>query len=146
MGRNGQEVTTTFKVDILELKANIQEANRQIRLANSEFRKASSGMDDWGRSADGISAKITQLNTVIDSQESILDDLTKQYEKTAAEKGEDSNAAQELQIKIHLLTSDLNKKRVRMPPRSYVPGLKGCPGNWTPISRSWRRPSTPRLN
>lgn len=111
MGRNGQEVTTTFKVDISELKANIQEANRQIRLANSEFKKASSGMDDWGKSADGISAKITQLNTVIDSQESILDDLTKQYEKTAAEKGEDSKAAQELLIRINNLTSDINKNR-----------------------------------
>lgn len=111
MGKNGQEVTTTFKVDISELKANIQEANRQIRLANSEFKKATSGMDSWGKSADGISAKITHLNTVINAQESILNEVTKQYEKTAAEKGADSKAAQELQIKINLLTSDINKNK-----------------------------------
>lgn len=111
MGRNGQEVTTTFKVDISELKANIQEANRQIRLANSEFRKASSGMDDWGKSADGISSKVRQLNTVIGAQEAILGDLTAQYERTAAEKGADSKAAQELLIKINNLTSDINKNK-----------------------------------
>ncbi|WP_320915691.1 hypothetical protein [Enterocloster bolteae] len=111
MGKNGQEVTTTFKVDISELKANIQEANRQIRLANSEFKKASSGMDNWGKSADGISAKVKQLNSVIGAQESILGELTAQYEKTAAEKGVDSKAAQELKIKINLLTSDINKNK-----------------------------------
>ena len=62
---NNNETTTKFKVDISELKKGIQEANRQIRLANSEFKAATAGMDDWSKSADGVSVKITQLNSVL---------------------------------------------------------------------------------
>ena len=57
---NNNETTTQFKVDISELKSQFQEAQRTIKLANSEFKAATAGMDDWGKSADGISAKITQ--------------------------------------------------------------------------------------
>ena len=72
MARN-EDITTRFTVDISDLKANIQEANRQIKLANSEFKAASAGMDDWSKSADGLSAKIKQLNTVHDAENKKLD-------------------------------------------------------------------------
>ena len=55
------ETTTKFKVDISELKKGISDAQRQIKLANAEFKAASAGMDDWSKSADGISAKLKQL-------------------------------------------------------------------------------------
>lgn len=94
------EPTTKFKVDISELKKGIQDAQRQIRLANAEFKAASSGMDDWSKSADGISAKLKQLGTTLSSQESVLDSLKKQYAAVAEEQGESSKGAQELAIKI----------------------------------------------
>ena len=96
----GQETTTKFKVDISELKKGIQDAKRQIRLANAEFKAASSGMDDWSKSADGISAKLKQLKSVLSSQESILNALKQQYKQVADEQGENSKGAQELAIKI----------------------------------------------
>lgn len=43
MSIKGEPITTKFSVDISELKAGMQEANRQIRLANSAFKAASSG-------------------------------------------------------------------------------------------------------
>ena len=57
MPRN-DDTTTRFRVDISELKKSFQEAQRQVRLANSEFQAATAGMDNWGQSADGLSAKI----------------------------------------------------------------------------------------
>ena len=95
------ETTTKFKVDISELKKGIQEANRQIRLANSEFKAATAGMDDWSKSADGVSAKITQLNSVLTAQKSKLENLEKQYELVVQEQGENSKGAEELRIKIN---------------------------------------------
>lgn len=95
------ETTTRFKVDISELKAGITEANRQIRLANSEFKAATAGMDDWASSTDGVSAKLKQLDSTLDSQKGVLTNLQRQYELTVAEMGEGSRAAQELQIKIN---------------------------------------------
>ena len=98
---NNNETTTKFKVDISELKKGIQEANRQIRLANSEFKAATSGMDNWSKSADGVSAKITQLNSVLTAQKSKLEILERQYELVAREQGENSKGAEELRIKIN---------------------------------------------
>ena len=49
------DTTIKFRVDIAELRKQIQEANRLIRLANSEFKAASAGLDDWSKSADGVS-------------------------------------------------------------------------------------------
>lgn len=109
MPKRGQEPTTKFKVDISELKAGITEANRQIRLANSEFKAAASGMDDWSKSADGISAKLKQLESILKSETTKLDLLKEQYKLVAAEQGENSKAAQELMIKINNQQASVNK-------------------------------------
>ena len=94
------ETTTKFKVDIAELKKGIQDAQRQIRLANAEFKAASSGMDDWSHSADGISAKLKQLNTIVDAQKKVLNNLQQEYEQVVKEQGATSKGAEELKIKI----------------------------------------------
>lgn len=98
---NNNETTTKFKVDISELKKNFQEASRQIRLANSEFKAATSGMDNWSKSADGISAKLKQLNSTLDAQKKQLQSLEQQYSLVVQEQGENSKGAQELMIKIN---------------------------------------------
>lgn len=95
------ETTTKFKADISELKAAFQEASRQVRLANSEFKAATAGMDNWNKSADGLSAKITQLNGVLTAQKSQLSSLEKQYELTVQQQGKNSKGAEELAIKIN---------------------------------------------
>ena len=95
------ESTTKFKVDISELRASMQEAARQVRLANSEFRAATGGMEDWSSSADGLSAKVRQLNSVLEAENKKLEILEKQYELTAKEQGENSKGAQELLIRIN---------------------------------------------
>lgn len=106
-----KETTTKFKVDITELKANIKEANRQIALANSEFKKASAGMENWAKEADGLTAKIEQLNSVTDSYEEILEELRKQYEKVVQEQGENSAGADELKIKMNGLEASIKGNR-----------------------------------
>lgn len=95
------ETTTKFKVDISELKKSMQEAKRSVAVANSEFKAVASTMDDWSKSSDGLKAKLTQLDTNLNAQKSILNDLEKQYEITVAEMGEGSKAADDLRIKIN---------------------------------------------
>lgn len=108
MAKNN-ETTTKFKVDITELKKGIQDAQRQIRLANAEFKAASSGMDDWSKSADGISAKLKQLNTTVDAQKKVLGNLEDQYKAVCDEQGETSKGAEELKIKIANQQAAINK-------------------------------------
>lgn len=108
-GNNSNETTTKFKVDISELKKGIQEANRQIRLANAEFKAASTGMDDWSNSTAGLNAKITQLESVLDSENKKLANLKEQLALVEQEQGANSKGADELRIAIANQQASINK-------------------------------------
>lgn len=98
---NSNETTTRFRVDISELKKAMQDAKRQVALANSEFKATSSALDDWSKSAEGVRAKLTQLNTNLTAQRTVLN----QYERVLAEieeqYGENSTEAQQYQIRLN---------------------------------------------
>lgn len=95
------ESTTKFKADISELKKAFQQAQQQIKVLNSEFKASSAALDDWSSDADGLSAKIKQLNGVLDAEKTKLALLEQQYELTAKEQGATSKGAQELLIKVN---------------------------------------------
>ena len=88
------ESTMKYKVDISDLKASMTQARREIKLSNAEFKNAVAGMDDWGSSADGVGAKLRNLDKNIDAQKSILKDLEQQYAMVCEEQGETSKGAQ----------------------------------------------------
>lgn len=100
MSENTENITTKFNVDISDLKKNITEAKRRIRLINAQFREATAGMDKWSDSADGLSAKITQMNGIIEQEKKKLESLEKQYDMVAEAEGKDSKAAEDLLIRI----------------------------------------------
>lgn len=103
------ETTAKFNVDISGLKKGIQDANRQIKLANAEFKAASSAMTDWQKTTEGVSAKITQLDKNLKSQNSILDAYKKELALIVAEQGEESKGADEMRIKIANQQAVVNK-------------------------------------
>lgn len=106
------ETTTKFKVDISELKSGLQQANRAIALTNSEFKNSVAGIDDWRKSADGISAKITQLKGVNTNYRKILEDISKRYDDVVKAEGEESESAQNLKIKINNLEAAIKGNEV----------------------------------
>lgn len=108
------ETTTSFKVDISELKSAMQEAKRAVAVANSEFKAVSSSMDDWANSSDGLKAKLKQLDTTLNSQKTVLSNLERQYELTVAEMGEGSKAADDLKIKINNQKAAINNTEREM--------------------------------
>lgn len=93
--------TTTFRADISSLRAEMQAASRAVRVANSEFKAATSGMDDWSSSADGLEAKIKQLKTTLDAQNKQVALAAEELEKTAEEYGENSAEADRARIKYN---------------------------------------------
>lgn len=109
MAGSDNETTTRFNVDISNLRAGIQEANRQIRLANAEFNAAASGMDDWANSAEGVEAKISQLESVLENENRKLEVLNRQLELTEQEYGSNSRAAEELRIAIANQQATINR-------------------------------------
>lgn len=103
-----------WTLDITDLRSGITEANRLIRVADSEFKAAAAGMGDWTKNADGLTAKIKSLNTIVDVQEQKVSALKQEYAQVAAEKGANSKAAQDLEVKINNETASLNKNKLEL--------------------------------
>ena len=103
------EYTSKFKIDITDLKKGMQQANQIMRIANSEFKAATGGMDKWGNSADGLSAKLKQLNAVHDAQTDKLELLEAEYKRVVQAECENSKGAQDLYIKMNNLKGEIGK-------------------------------------
>lgn len=123
MPNNDNYIGAAMGLDVTDLKAGIKEANKQIQLANSEFKAASSGMDDWTKSSEGLSAKIKQLDSVLQMQESKLAGLRAEYDKVVETQGENSEAARNLQIQINNQQSVVNKTASEL--KNYRATLEG---------------------
>lgn len=108
MATDSNYIGVAMGLDVTDLKAGLAEANKQIQLANSEFKAASSGMEDWTKSTEGLTAKVKQLDSVLTAQKSKLAGLQAEYAKVAAEQGESSEAARKLQVQINNQTAVVN--------------------------------------
>lgn len=96
MSNKNEDVTTKFKVDISEFRSGIKEANNIIKLANAQFKAATSGMDDWKNSTDGITAKIEQLNTILQAQKQKLNSYKQQFDALTQAEEENGKRAEQL--------------------------------------------------
>lgn len=93
--------TTTFRADISSLRAEMQAASRAVKVANSEFKAATAGMDAWSESADGLEAKIKQLNAVLSAQNRQVALAAEELSKVEAEYGQNSAEADRARIKYN---------------------------------------------
>lgn len=124
MAENQNYIGIAMGMDVTDLKAGLSEANKQIQLANSKFKAAASGMDDWTKSTEGISAKIEQLGTVLDMQKRKLAGLNAEYEEVVKQQGANSEAARRLQVQINNQQAVVN--RTEREYKNYQETLKGA--------------------
>lgn len=103
------DTTVTLKVNITELKKGIKEAENQIKIAESSFKALSSGMENWSRTTDGVTAKISSLEQVLEQQKKKLELLKAEYEYTAQKEGALSNGAVDLLDKYNKMQAAVNK-------------------------------------
>lgn len=96
-------------LDTTDYKAGVSELNRQIRVIESGFRASAASMDHWDKTAEGLELRNKALSSEMELQKRKVTALTSEYKKVVAEKGADSRAAQDLQIKINRETEALNK-------------------------------------
>ena len=103
-----------WTLDTTDLKAGLTEANRLIRIADSEFKAAAASMGTWGEHADGLSARIKSLNTIVDIQEQKVRALKEQHQQVAEAYGSNSKAAQDLEIVINKESASLNRNKLEL--------------------------------
>lgn len=82
---DGERLGASFSIDITQLKAGLQQANRLIKESNSEFKAAAAGLDDWTNSEAGLTAKLKNLNDVSDIQAKKVEALQKEYDRCIAD-------------------------------------------------------------
>lgn len=100
MPNNNNDTTTSLGINVAQFKRGLQDATRQIKLANAEFKAASAGMDKWSDSADGVQAKIKQLQSVLDAENKKLELQKQRLIEVEKEQGKNSAAADEMRIAI----------------------------------------------
>lgn len=100
MAGTENDITTRVYLDVSELSKNAQLMKREIRDANAEFKNATAGIGKFQDSAEGLQAKLNQLNRVLVVEKTRLSDLEDEYAQVVKEKGKMSTEAQELAIKI----------------------------------------------
>lgn len=111
-----ENFTAKFRIDVSDLKKGIEEANKQIKYANAEFKNATAGMDDWSKSADGLSAKIKQQQSVVEAEKQKLELLKEQLTRVqqAQQNGQkiidDLNGKYNEAVKLYGENSDEAKK------------------------------------
>lgn len=96
-------------LDTTEFKTGIAGMNRELRVLESGFRASAAGLADWASDATGLESRIKSLNSQMDIQKQKVAATRAEYERIKAEKGENSRAAQDLEIKLNKETETLGK-------------------------------------
>lgn len=94
-------ITTVFKADISNFSASTQQLNRYVSQVNSEFKNATASMGKWNDNADGLRAKITQLNGLYDAESKKLKELEDEYNKLTDEQKKNTAQGQKLATAIN---------------------------------------------
>ncbi len=103
-----------WTLDTTDLKAGLTEANRLIRIADTEFKAAAATMGSWADNADGLSARIKSLSTIVDIQAQKVQALKDQHKTITETYGANSKAAQDLEVVINKETASLNRNTLEL--------------------------------
>lgn len=94
-------------LDVTDFKTGITAMNRELRVLESGFRASTASLGDWSQSATGLESRLDTLSAKMEIQQRKVAATRAEYERIKAEKGENSKAAQELEIKLNKETETL---------------------------------------
>jgi len=97
------------EIDTTSFKTGISEMNREMRVLESGFRASAASLGDWANDASGLEMRIKSLNGQMDIQEKKVAATRAEYERMKTAYGENSRAAQDMEIKLNQETERLNK-------------------------------------
>jgi TP901 family phage tail tape measure protein len=107
---SGENLGAKFTLDITNLKAGLADANRLIRQSESEFITAASGMNDWSKSLDGLTARFDSLNKQTDIQKQKIAALNKVREETIAKMKDEGATDEEIEKAVDKVNVQIIKE------------------------------------
>lgn len=110
----GENLGAKFTLDISNLKAGLAEANKMIRQSESEFIEAAAGMNDWSKSADGLTLRVKSLNDQVDIQKQKISALLKVKEETIEKMKKEGASNDEIAASVDKVNSQLAKEQKQL--------------------------------
>jgi phage-related protein len=114
MGEAVEKLSGKLGIDTTDFQAGVRAADRTLRVLETGFRANAAALGDWTQSATGLESRIGSLTEQIDVQRLKVDALRENYQKMAAENGENSRAAQDAAIKLNAETERLGKMETEL--------------------------------
>src|SRR3972149_1930017 len=96
-------------LDTTDFKSGLAGMNRELRIIESGFRSSAAQLGDWASTSSGLELRIKTLSSAIEIQKQKVEAVRAEYQRVKEEKGENSRAAQELEIKLNKENETLGK-------------------------------------
>lgn len=110
-----ERLGASFTIDISNLKAGLNTANKLIRESRTQFDAASAGLDKYSDAQKIAEAKIKSLNQIIPIQEEKVRKLAEDYRNKLADgMDETSNRAIELRTQLNREQAALEKNKAEL--------------------------------
>ena len=87
-------------LDVTDLKAGINEVKKIVKQSNDEFKLATAGLDKWTQSADGLTAKVKQLEKQLDAQNKAVAGYKAEIERVSKLEGDHTVQLEQLKKKL----------------------------------------------
>lgn len=100
---------TKISIDDTLLEKSLASIQRQMKNVESEFKKASSGLDQFGKGAEGLKLKADSLSKQLELQGAVVAKLNKQYQDSVEEKGKDAVATEKLEVRLNNAIAKYNQ-------------------------------------
>lgn len=135
MAKDGNTVVARIGLDDKGFQEGVSRIQRNLKLVQSEFVAASSKIKDFGKSEEGLRLKQDTLNKQIDLQKQKVAALSKSYQESAAKKGTDAKATENLKIKLNYAQAELNKMQNEL--TSVNKELEVQSSSWTKVGKTF---------
>ena len=100
MAKKDNNIGLSFTADVADLKTGIKQIQDSIKKADKDFKANTASLDKWSKSSEGLSAKLTQLNTKLSNQEKAVDLYKNAIEEASKKEGDHSAEIENLKSKL----------------------------------------------
>lgn len=96
-------------LDDSDFSGSVTQINAKLNALKSEFRAASTGVEGFEKSVEGMRAKADNLSKVLELQKQKASSLKQEYERVSQAYGENSVQAQKMLAKYNNMITSINK-------------------------------------
>jgi phage-related protein len=104
-------INAKVSLDSTGFNTAISDINRQLVVAKAQFREASSSVNGFGNDTASLGLKSEMLSEQFELQKQRVETLQEAYEKLVVAQGEDSKAAENMQIRLLNAQTQMNKTK-----------------------------------